>query len=40
LDLFELQVLIYINTDSGRQLCGGTIIGEQYVLTAAHCMVG
>ncbi|PNF37817.1 hypothetical protein B7P43_G09240 [Cryptotermes secundus] len=35
---FPYQVLLYINTDDGLHLCGGTIIAEQYVLTAAHCV--
>lgn len=35
---FPYQVLLYIKTDDGTHLCGGTIIAQQYVLTAAHCV--
>ena len=35
---FPWQVAIYKNTTDGRFFCGGAIINEQWILTAAQCV--
>ena len=36
---YPWQVRLYTSMDDGKGRCGGTIIADQWVLTAAHCAV-
>lgn len=35
---FPYQVLLNINTKSGQFYCGGSILNNQWIVTAAHCV--
>ena len=35
---FPWQVVVSVRYKSGRTLCGGSLIGAEWVLTAAHCV--
>lgn len=37
---FPWQVAVFFTTSSGTYLCGGALISDLYVLTAAHCVTG
>ena len=39
IDAHPWQVLVLRETDGGTGLCGGSIIGQSWVLTAQHCVV-
>lgn len=37
---FPWQVAVSYRTILGSYFCGGSLIGEEWVLTAAHCVTG
>ena len=37
---FPWQVALYITKDEESSACGGTIIDQDWILTAAHCVDG
>lgn len=34
----ELPWMVALQTENGNHVCGGTLVTDQYVLTAAHCL--
>lgn len=38
-DPLEFPYVVSLRNGSGVHICGGGIIGEQYILTAAHCVI-
>ncbi|RZC36244.1 Trypsin domain containing protein, partial [Asbolus verrucosus] len=35
---FPWQAAVYVDTANGKYFCGGSLISEQWILTAAHCL--
>ncbi|XP_065093779.1 collagenase-like [Ochlerotatus camptorhynchus] len=35
---FPYQALLKIDTPNGRALCGGSVLNEEWILTAGHCV--